>query len=136
MRPVFQLGIGAVSASLATAITIHFHLYEHPLGLAALLLVACCAAPLLSLGSTTKPEVRDTAPAAGGREVGQVKWFNVTKGFGFIRRENGEEVFVHFRSLKGPARERRNLKEGQKVSFVVAQSEKGPQAEEVEAVAD
>ena len=73
------------------------------------------------------------SPTQGdSRETGEVKWFNVSKGFGFIRRENGEEIFVHFRSLRGPNQDRRQLREGQKVSFVVGQSEKGPQAEQVE----
>lgn len=65
----------------------------------------------------------------GDREQGTVKWFNVSKGFGFIIREDGEEIFVHFRSIRGEGR--RSLRDGQRVSFVVAQSDKGPQAEDV-----
>ena len=61
-----------------------------------------------------------------------MKWFNVSKGFGFISRESGEEIFVHFRSILGEGR--RSLRDGQKVSFVVADSDKGLQAEEVEAI--
>lgn len=64
------------------------------------------------------------------REEGEVKWFNVTKGFGFITRDNGEEIFVHFRSILGEGR--RSLRDGQRVSYVVSDSDKGPQAEEVE----
>lgn len=67
--------------------------------------------------------------AAGPRESGQVKWFNVSKGFGFIVKDDGDEIFVHFRSIRGA--DRRGLKDGQRVSFVVAESEKGPQAEDV-----
>lgn len=67
----------------------------------------------------------------GKREEGQVKWFNVSKGFGFISRDNGEEIFVHFRSIRGEGR--RSLRDGQRVSFVVADSDKGLQAEEVDA---
>jgi CspA family cold shock protein len=70
-----------------------------------------------------------TASADGPRETGTVKWFNVSKGFGFIIKEDGEEIFVHFRSIRGEGR--RSLRDGQKVSFVVAESEKGPQAEDV-----
>ena len=66
----------------------------------------------------------------GEREDGTGKWFNVTKGFGFIVRENGEEIFVHFRSIQGEGR--RGLRDGQAVRFVVAQTDKGPQAEDVE----
>ncbi len=64
-----------------------------------------------------------------GREVGMVKWFNVSKGFGFITRENGEDVFVHFRNIRG--RGHRSLSEGQKVRFNVRQGDKGLQAEDV-----
>lgn len=66
---------------------------------------------------------------SAGRERGTVKWFNVSKGFGFIVKENGEEIFVHFRSIRGEGR--RGLRDGQSVTFVVAQSDKGPQAEDV-----
>lgn len=65
----------------------------------------------------------------GIRERGTVKWFNGSKGFGFIVRENGEEIFVHYRSIRGEGR--RGLRDGQSVSFVVAESTKGPQAEDV-----
>jgi len=63
------------------------------------------------------------------RETGTVKWFNDSKGFGFIGREDGEDVFVHFRSLRGDGF--RSLKEGQKVEFLVTQGQKGLQAEDV-----
>ena len=83
---------------------------------------------------------RDQAPAhksssssaSGPREEGNVKWFNVSKGFGFITLDNDEEIFVHFRSIRGEGR--RSLRDGQRVSFVVADSDKGPQAEDVEAL--
>lgn len=79
--------------------------------------------------STPKKAAQHTADNAG-REEGQVKWFNVSKGFGFITKDDGEEIFVHFRSIRGEGR--RGLRDGQRVSFVVAQSDKGPQAEDVE----
>lgn len=66
------------------------------------------------------------------RETGKVKWFNANKGFGFITRENGDDVFVHFRSIRGKGR--RSLQEGQQVEFVLTQGEKGAQAEDVRAV--
>ncbi|MFZ5661256.1 MAG: cold-shock protein [Pseudomonadota bacterium] len=65
------------------------------------------------------------------REIGTVKWFNDAKGFGFISRESGDDVFVHFRSIQGSGF--KTLKEGQKVSFVVARGQKGLQADQVEA---
>ena len=64
------------------------------------------------------------------RQIGTVKWVNDAKGFGFIARDNGEDVFVHFRAIQGTGF--KSLKEGQKVSFKVVQGQKGLQAEEVE----
>lgn len=66
------------------------------------------------------------------REEGAVKWFNVSKGFGFITRDNGEDVFVHFRSIQG--RGHRSLQEGQRVKFGLVDSSKGLQAENVSVV--
>ena len=63
------------------------------------------------------------------KEFGTVKWFNDAKGFGFISRESGPDVFVHFRSIQGNGF--KSLQEGQKVSFKVVQGQKGLQAEEV-----
>lgn len=63
------------------------------------------------------------------REQGQVKWFNNAKGFGFIQRASGEDVFVHFRSIVGEGY--RSLRDGEMVEFVVTEGEKGLQAEEV-----
>ena len=64
------------------------------------------------------------------RQIGTVKWFNDAKGFGFIAPESGADVFVHFRSIQGAGF--KTLTEGQKVSFVVTQGQKGLQAEEVQ----
>ena len=63
------------------------------------------------------------------REMGTVKWFNDAKGFGFISREAGPDVFVHFRAIQGNGF--KSLKEGQKVTFKVVQGQKGLQADEV-----
>jgi cold shock CspA family protein len=68
--------------------------------------------------------------AKGPRETGTVKWFNGSKGFGFIIRENGEEIFVHYRSILGDGR--RSLTDGQAVEFRVDHTDKGPQAEDVQ----
>ena len=69
--------------------------------------------------------------ADDGRETGVVKWFNVSKGFGFITREEGDDIFVHFRSIRG--RGHRSLRQGQKVRFSVREGDKGLQAEDVSA---
>ncbi|HVT36491.1 MAG TPA: cold-shock protein [Nevskiaceae bacterium] len=66
------------------------------------------------------------------RESGTVKWFDNAKGFGFIQRAAGEDVFVHFRQIRGEGY--RTLQEGQQVQFNVVQGPKGLQAEDVSAV--
>ncbi|MDE2155778.1 MAG: cold-shock protein [Xanthomonadaceae bacterium] len=66
------------------------------------------------------------------RQIGTVKWFNDAKGFGFIARDNGPDVFVHFRAITGSGF--KSLQEGQQVSFNVVQGQKGLQADEVSAV--
>ena len=66
------------------------------------------------------------------RETGTVKWFNDSKGFGFIEREQGEDVFVHFSSIRGEGY--KSLDEGQKVEFTLGQGQKGPQAQDVTVV--
>ena len=65
------------------------------------------------------------------RQVGTVKWFNDAKGFGFITRESGPDLFVHFLAISGSGF--RTLAEGQRVSFDVTQGAKGMQAENVNA---
>ncbi len=60
---------------------------------------------------------------------GVVKWFNDSKGFGFIEQENGEDVFVHFSSIQGDGF--KSLAEGQAVTFDIVQGAKGPQAANV-----
>ena len=65
--------------------------------------------------------------------TGTVKWFSPDKGFGFISREDGDDVFVHFSAIQGDGY--RNLEENQKVEFDVTQGPKGPQAANVRPVA-
>ena len=78
--------------------------------------------PRTSLGVQSSDEV-------GLQEMGTVKWFDAGKGYGFILRDSGAEIFVHYRSLLGEGH--RTLYEGQRVAFVIAQGRKGLQAEEV-----
>lgn len=117
-----------------------------PATLASLVLV--CFAVLLQLATAQSKDLRTTdssrasgvrksqpkraAPAAGpaaGRETGTVKWFNTSKGFGFISRDSGDDVFVHFRAIRGEGH--RVLVEGQRVEFTIMMRDKGLQAEDV-----
>jgi len=78
-----------------------------------------------------QPTYRTVGNTETGREAGNVKWFNANKGFGFITRDNGDDVFVHFRSIRGDGH--RVLKDGQRVEFEVTEGDKGLQAEDVAA---
>lgn len=89
-----------------------------------------CLFAALTLIGLLPPPRRRTQDDEGPRESGTVKWFNTSKGFGFISRDQGEDVFVHFRAIRGDGH--RVLEEGQRVEFVVARREKGLQAEDVE----
>lgn len=88
------------------------------------LLVATLAVNALTPQLVNLAEVEDD-----DREVGEVKWFNVNKGYGFITRDDGEDVFVHFRAIRG--RGHRTLAEGQKVRYHVIENERGLQADDV-----
>ena len=99
--------------------------------------LASFLSPLIQTGTASKksstpaPKKASKKPSkSSNREQGTVKWFNVSKGYGFVTRENGEEIFVHFRSILGEGR--RVLREGDSIEFSVTQGEKGPQAEDVE----
>ena len=88
---------------------------------------AVAAAIFLSPGSATSTNTEN-----GGEETGTVKWFNVKKGYGFITRDSGDDVFVHYRNINGTGR--RAIADGQRVKFVVIDGDKGLQADEVEAI--
>lgn len=92
--------------------------------------------PTRHTGKTRAKTIRaqEAASASDGpREAGQVKWFNASKGFGFITRDTGEDIFVHFRSIRGDGH--RVLKDGQRVEFSVSMGDKGLQADDVAALA-
>jgi CspA family cold shock protein len=125
--------IVATIASTLTSVLISGELFDLTL-LIAFFLATSTTALIVRSGQVSTHTNNDTfshhTPSQDGvRERGTVKWFNSSKGFGFIVRENGEEIFVHFRSIRGEGR--RGLRDGQRVSFVVADSNKGPQAEDV-----
>jgi len=89
------------------------------------ILIACIMSARRSHSSAAGSSVE----ISGDQERGTVKWFNAAKGFGFITRENGEDVFVHFRSIQGKGH--RSLGEGQAVIFSVTEGDKGLQAVDV-----
>ncbi len=68
------------------------------------------------------------------REAGTVKWFSSEKGYGFIQRDRGDDVFVHFKAIRGD--NYRTLKEGQRVEFSVSKGQRGLQAEDVSDLAE
>ena len=126
-----KLVIGLITAAIATVVVTRLHInINSPIELGIVLAVATSLTVILGNLSFNFSLPSKPSLASADREQGTVKWFNVSKGFGFIVREDGEEIFVHFRSIKGAGR--RALKDGQTVSFVVRDSDKGPQAEDVE----
>lgn len=103
--------------------------------LAALIFASTLAS---ALATPNKDKVKPVKPVKtaqnvsnsdNSRESGTVKWFNTSKGFGFITRDAGDDVFVHFRSIRGQGH--RTLFEGQRVEFNITEGDKGLQAEDV-----
>ncbi len=90
-------------------------------------LVTLCAGTIISVVIDLPSMFLDVS--VHHRESGAVKWFNVAKGFGFITRDCGDDVFVHYRAIRGDGH--KSLSEGQRVEFVVVEKEKGLQAEDV-----
>ena len=88
-------------------------------------------ASVLSVKLSSSKSARSDTVISADQERGTVKWFNAAKGFGFITRENGEDVFVHFNQIRGDGY--KSLADGQSVEFTVVKSDKGFQAEDVAA---
>ena len=141
IKLIVSLVIAAAVASAATLLQ-GKPIPDIPMLLACVIaaLASAIAVSLPGLASSGKTEAGTAEPPPArtpassreddaDREFGKVKWFNASKGFGFIIQEDGDEIFVHFRSIRGEGR--RGLRDGQQVSFVVVDSQKGPQAEDV-----
>ena len=95
-------------------------------------LVAALIAVLLHLTISfykSSPAAASPSYDMSNRDTGTVKWFNTSKGFGFISRDSGDDIFVHFRAIRGEGH--RVLVEGQRVEFSVMNRDKGLQAEDV-----
>lgn len=93
-------------------------------------ILAVFAGGLLVSGTGTHDHDYEHEHEHEARESGTVKWFNSKKGYGFITRDRGDDVFVHYRNIEGDGR--RSISDGQRVTFVVIHGDKGLQAEEVE----
>ncbi|MEL0027380.1 MAG: cold-shock protein [Perlucidibaca sp.] len=93
--------------------------------LSSIILTGLPALLLLLLGLPPR-----TVRVKGPREQGTVKWFNANKGFGFITRDSGDDVFVHYRAIRGEGH--RTLREGQRVEFFLKRGDKGLQADDVQ----
>lgn len=130
----FSLIASAIATGLATQLFKKeiFLFSSNFYALTFLIFASTFAAALVSTyATTTKPEiyVEKSSKKDKSRESGTVKWFNTSKGFGFITRDTGDDVFVHFRSIRGQGH--RTLFEGQRVEFNITEGEKGLQAEDV-----
>ena len=130
--------ISIVLAAIATAISIQMLSnteLSSSTGITILSVLFFLVSTLSSLAGANKTpnKSQKNAPKASNlensRETGTVKWFNTNKGFGFITRDSGDDVFGHFRSIRGQGH--RTLIEGQRVEFSVTEGEKGLQAEDV-----
>lgn len=140
-------------AVLATAVILSLLAYvvglssrlPEPVAYFAIALLAASVTPLLASSQFRAQPVRKSQSqpkqsqpkqpgtrTAAAKETGSVKWFSASKGFGFITRDNGEDIFVHFRSIAGSGH--RILREGQRVEFTVSEGSKGLQAEDVMAL--
>jgi CspA family cold shock protein len=86
----------------------------------------------IGLSTTIFAQENQQSQQSSERIIGTVKWFNGTKGYGFIARDNGSDVFVHYSAILGDGY--RNLQEGQRVEFSIEQGAKGLQATNVVAL--
>ncbi|WP_273912160.1 cold-shock protein [Pseudomonas fontis] len=132
LRQYLQIGANALLV-IAVALQAVTLLARPELG--TLPALACALlATLLHLAAAFSRPVRARSNAAptydmSNRDTGTVKWFNTSKGFGFISRDSGDDIFVHFRAIRGEGH--RVLVEGQRVEFSVMNRDKGLQAEDV-----
>ena len=107
-------------------------LANFPIIALALFIIVLISSFCAQLGSARTDDAHYDDDYHSVREKGSVKWFNANKGFGFITRDSGEDVFVHFRSIRGEGH--RVLHDGQRVEFEVSEGDKGLQADDVAAV--
>lgn len=126
----FSLDLGTCGAFALVALI--SSVTTHVLGVSAPRPSGSSAPAAASKTPASAPAASKKTRSRGKREQGVVKWFNFTKGFGFITRDNGEDIFVHFKSISGEGEGKRGLREGQRVEFSISEGEKGFQADNVE----
>ena len=97
-----------------------------------IIFIGVAIAALATPSSAKSSHAPASGNSGGGEETGSVKWFNVKKGYGFITRDSGDDIFVHYRNINGSGR--RGIADGQRVKFIVIDGDKGLQADEVEAI--
>ena len=100
--------------------------------LAGLIVLAVVCAVVGDISMAARQPAKKKAASQESTHEGNIKWFNATKGFGFIVGDDGAEVFVHYRNVEGLTK--RSIKQGQRVAYSVRASDRGPQAEGVKAV--
>jgi CspA family cold shock protein len=125
---VIGLVAGGLFAGYQNATFFHFDLFTCGAFMAATVLSSLATR---LLGTRIMTPGTKSRRSSSVREQGEVKWFNYTKGFGFITRDSGDDIFVHFRSIRGEGDGKRGLREGQRVEFDISQGEKGLQADDV-----
>ena len=133
--------IAAVVATIISAPVLYFLVpaVNQMAGLLVLILLATLLSALLASRLQSIPRKKrsrkpkqNRSSSNAAREQGSVKWFNASKGFGFITRDSGDDVFVHFRAIRGEGH--RILRDGQRVEFAVSEGDKGLQADDVVAL--
>lgn len=124
-----SLSGGAFAEALADAMALGGIVPAYLAAALAILLILLVATLAVQALTPQSPPAALAEIEDDDREVGEVKWFNVNKGYGFITRDSGEDVFVHFRAIRGKGH--RTLAEGQKVRYHVTQNERGLQADDV-----
>lgn len=134
--PIWALGSrrklqGLVSALIviATVIQTIFTFSSSNSSLGLIILIVAVAIHLVLNLRKVSTKSAPLSQDLSDRETGTVKWFNTSKGFGFISRDSGDDIFVHFRAIRGEGH--RVLVEGQRVEFTVMDRDKGLQAEDV-----
>ncbi len=120
------------SSFLASAEGTAFYVVAWLIFMAAGMIAAIASDTSKQAGAANDQDDAGHSDGPEGAESGSVKWFNVNKGFGFITTDAGEDVFVHFRSIRGHGR--RSLRQGQIVRFDLSDGDKGKQADNVSVI--